>query len=135
MNIFGQNKGSLTLSGSATFFATTGLRPDLRFWVSDAFVGGAITTHAPPVVRLEVRCNTPVARVEIMRDGQRVYEWVGYSRDLAMEWQNACRAGDHYYYAHVVFEGEATNPFRNVATAYGVDAWSSPVWVSHGSGS
>ena len=111
-------------------FATTGLRPDLRFKVAGAFMGGDTTTNEAPVVELSVACEEPVVRVEIVRDGQVVHERDMADRNIQLDWiDSTCTPGRHYYYAHVLFAGTEYNPFWNSANAYGVNAWSSPVWV------
>ena len=111
-------------------FATTGLRPDLRFKVAGAFMGGKTTTDQAPVVELLVACEEPVVRIEIVRDGQVVHERDMGDRSIQLDWTDStCTPGRHYYYAHVLFAGTEYNPFWNSANAYGVNAWSSPVWV------
>ena len=111
-------------------FATTGLRPDLRFRVSKEFMGGKTETHVPPVIQLEVRCDSAITMVEIIRDGNVVHSVPQHGKEIALEWRDdSCAPGDHFYYAHVLFEGERTSHRFNVASAYGVDAWTSPVWV------
>jgi len=54
----------------------------------------------------------------------------GGDEELDLHWvDNKCAAGSHYYYAHVLFEGHESNPHWNISSAYGVHAWSSPVWI------
>jgi len=107
-------------------FATTGLRPDLRFRVCGAFMGGEAATDGAPLVEASVRCEAAVRRLEILRDGALVH----VERGDTVEWEDAgCKPGDHFYYLHALFEGEESNPYWNIASAYGVHAWSSPVWV------
>ncbi len=50
-------------------FATTGLRPDLRFKVSGCFMGGRTETDQSPSVELNVRCDVPLREARIVRDG------------------------------------------------------------------
>ena len=124
-------------------FATTGLRPDFRFWVSEAFMGGDTRTNRPPVTHVYVDCDSPIRKVEIIRDGSIVHTVTERKNHLEFEWADQpCPQGKHYYYVHVLFEDKESsattcmsclakveNPFFNIATAYGVHAWSSPVWV------
>ena len=111
-------------------FATTGLRPDLRFKVAGCFMGTETMTHEAPLVELSVTCEAPVTRVEIIRDGHIVYEHDTHRSDVHLRWSDSdCPPGDHFYYAHVLFAGAEYNPYWNAANAYGVNAWSSPVWV------
>ena len=111
-------------------FATTGLRPDLRFRVSGAFMGGEVITETPPLVQVDVRCDAPIRKIEIVRDGSLVHSEQLNTRDLSLTWQDdSCPPGEHFYYVHILFEGEEVNPHGNIASAYGVHAWSSPVWV------
>ena len=124
-------------------FATTGLRPDFRFWVSEAFMGGDTRTNRPPVIHVYVDCDTPVREVKIIRDGSIVHTVTERKGHLEFEWADrSCPPGKHYYYVHVLFGGKEKSPYDykpqrenlygNLATAYGVHAWSSPVWVELG---
>jgi len=111
-------------------FATTGVRPDLRFEVSGAMLGSEVEVDEPPVVRLSVRCDVPVRRVEIVRDRNVVHEIETDEAELRMEWLDRdCPPGEHYYYAYVRFDGDRPRGPGNVSPAYGPDAWTSPVWV------
>ncbi len=70
------------------------------------------------------------APMGVTRDGTAVHEEAPCSRQTDVEWADVnCPAGDHFYYAHVKFSGEEYNPYWNIANAYGVNAWTSPVWV------
>ena len=116
---------------SRRIFATTGLRPDLRFRVSGAFMGEAVCVDAPPAIELLVRCDAPVERVEVVRDGEVVRVAEGAGRSLEVRWtDSSCPSGLHVYYAHVEFSGGEDNPYWNIANAYGANAWTSPVWVT-----
>lgn len=53
-------------------FATTGLRPDLRFQIGETFMGGRGVVHGCPEVRVRVCCETPVLGIELIRDGECV---------------------------------------------------------------
>jgi len=113
-------------------FATTGLRPDLRFTVSDCFMGSEVIVNESPQVSLYVQCDSPIQKVEILRDGEVVNRVEVGEPELQFDWtDNSCLPGNHYYYAHVVFEGHESNPYWNIASAYGIHAWSSPVWVQY----
>jgi len=112
-------------------FATTGIRPDLRFRVGETFMGGCTSMADAPAVLVEVSADTPIERVEIVRDGAILHEESFSGPEIRIEWTDgSCPLGDHYYYAHVKFRGEEINPFWNIANAYGVNAWTSPVWVT-----
>lgn len=113
-------------------FATTGLRPDLRFSVSGTFMGGtAKIAGAPPFVEVSVAADVPIERIEIVRDGQVVHIVEPDQKKATCQWvdQN-CPAGSHFYYAHIQFQGHEHNPRWNIANAYGVNAWTSPIWVN-----
>lgn len=111
-------------------FATTGCRPELRFRVAGAFMGSEARADGAPPAELHVRADAPVLRLEILRDGRIVYYAEPGEAECDAEWEDAdCPAGLHFYYAHIVLEGEEENPYWNIATACGVQAWSSPVWV------
>lgn len=114
-------------------FATTGLRPDLRFRVSGAFMGGSAETDEPPVIDLSVECETPIRKVEVLRDGVTVLSREFGESKALLEWQDeTCEPGRHFYYAHVLFDGHEAERYWNIASAYGVHAWTSPVWVEVG---
>jgi len=116
---------------SRRVFATTGIRPDLRFWVTGTFMGGSTTLADTPLVTVEVAADTAIEHIEIIRDGDVVHEESFSSLEAGLEWADeSCRAGEHFYYAHIKFRGEEHNPFWNIANAYGVNAWTSPVWVT-----
>jgi hypothetical protein len=112
-------------------FATTGLRPDLRCWVAGACMGSETVTEAPPEIRIEVRCETPVRRIELLRDGVVVHASAHDDTEVLLTWRDeACTPGEHFYCAHVLFAGTEADLYWNIATAYGVHAWTSPVWVT-----
>lgn len=111
-------------------FATTGLRPDLRFAVGGIFMGGEGEVDGSPLVELTVRCPVPVSAVRLIRDGFVVHQATPNDADLALAWQDYdCPAGGHYYYAHITFAGDEPTLPWNLAPAYGLEAWSSPVWI------
>jgi len=115
-------------------FATTGLRPDVRFRVADIFMGGTGETDGDPLVQLSVRCEVPVRSIRIIRDGHQVHEQV-YENENAvnLQWRDmSFGKGPHWYYAHIIFAGHAAELPWNRAPAQGVDAWTSPVWVYSG---
>jgi hypothetical protein len=112
-------------------FATTGLRPDLRFTVSDAFMGSGIRVSGAPEVTVRVRCDVPVVRVAIVRNGKVVHQRRVVTRELDLSWRDATyRPGEYAYYAALTFAGDAPSRPWNLAPAYGIHAWSSPVWVN-----
>jgi len=79
---------------------------------------------------VDVRCERAVRRIEIVRDGELVH---AVEDEPSLRWADEdCPAGQHWYYAHVLFEGEELNPYWNIAGAQGVHAWTSPVWVHRG---
>ena len=112
-------------------FATTGLRPDLRFQVGDVPMGGTGEVDRPPLVQVFVRCDVPVRSITIVRDGQPVHEqhYAG-AREADLQWRDATSEPcSHWYYAHVTFSGQTAVLPWNRTPARGVDAWTSPVWV------
>jgi hypothetical protein len=73
----------------------------------------------------------PVAKVELVRDGEIVHTIAGTGWSGSLTWHDGdCRPGPHFYYAHILFEGEEQALPGNTAPACGVHAWSSPVWVT-----
>ncbi len=111
-------------------FASTGLRPDLRFMVDGVFMGGSGSTSGDPVVWVRVRCGARIRRIEIVRDGGVVNARDYDGCEVEFDWADKeCAPGEHFYYVHVIFAGEDKSLPWNLAPAYGIDAWSSPVWV------
>jgi len=114
-------------------FATTGLRPDLRFTVAGACMGSSAETAAAPDVHVQVSCRTPIRNIEVIRDGAVVMQRLFGDTAVDLLWSDEdCPPGEHYYYAHVVFEGEAETLPWNQSPAFGIDAWTSPVWIGYG---
>ena len=73
-----------------------------------------------------------MSRVEILRDGELVHTVAGGEEEVAFDWRDeTCALGRHFYYAHVLLDGREANPYWNIANAYGVNAWTSPVWVTY----
>ena len=121
-------------------FATTGLRPDLRFEVGGTFMGGRGVVRRCPGVSVHVCCDAPILEIELIRDGQCVASESFDTTEVAWTWTDRhCAPGDHWYYAHVRFAGghpdldwSSPEPLPwNVKPARGVDAWTSPVWIHH----
>ena len=111
-------------------FGTTGLRPDIRFSVSGCFMGGSADIEGPPQIHVAVKCDVPVCMVEIIADGHVAERRECDSNEIEVKWTDiACTPGDHYYYVHIVFEGETKSLYFNQAPAYGNQAWTSPVWI------
>ena len=111
-------------------FATTGLRPDLRLTVAGARMGSSAETAIPPDVHVQVSCEAPIRSIEIIRDGAVAMQRLFKDTAVDLLWSDEeCPRGKHYYYAHVVFEGETETLPWNRAPAFGIDAWTSPVWV------
>lgn len=119
-------------------YATTGLRPVIRFDVSGTVMGSEGTTAGPPVVRLRARCEVPVELVRVIRDGQEVHRERPVSTEVELNWTDRqAQPGLHWFYVHVQFavenaEVDWTEPMPlpwNTKPARGRDAWTSPVWV------
>jgi hypothetical protein len=119
-------------------YATTGLRPIIRFSVSGTVMGSEGRTADLPSVSLSVSCDMPVEQVRIVRDGQEIHRAEPGETEMQMRWtdQKVSR-GSHWYYAHLQFgventEVDWTAPMPlpwNTKPAYGRDAWTSPVWL------
>ena len=111
-------------------FATTGLRPDLRFWVSGAFMGQETTVNNSPEAKVSVQCREAIQTIEIIRDGQSVFTVSPDEHEVQCTFvDKECLPGRHWYYLHVVFIGVQEILPWNQQPAYGIHAWSSPVWV------
>jgi len=107
-------------------FATTGIRPDLRFSVCGKTMGEEAKINSVPKFCVNVSADKPIVQIEIIRDGKIIF----VSNSNSFEWfDDSCAIGRHYYYIHVVFQGEQPILPWNLAVPFGVHAWSSPVWI------
>ena len=113
-------------------FATTGLRPEIRFDVNGCMMGGSAESTDLPVIHLHVRSNVPICAVEIVADGDRCRKIGCHCAEFDIEWTDSrCESGNHFYYAHIVFEGSTDILEFNQSEAYGNEAWTSPVWITY----
>ena len=114
-------------------FATTGIRPDLRFSVSGIPMGGfgACACSEPPEISIAIEAPTRITSVEILRDGKVIY-----ANRLSDNTFRHCAQddrvgpGEHWYYARITFEGDDHDLSWNLSPAFGSRAWTSPVWVT-----
>jgi hypothetical protein len=120
-------------------FATTGLRPEMRFSIGEILMGSEGNTDATPELSIHVSCDVPVEAVEVVRDGTIVQVWRGKTTDLTYSWRDHnCRHGRHWYYVHVRFQAPPGQidwslpmPMQwNVKPACGIDAWTSPIYIT-----
>jgi len=119
-------------------FATTGLRPELRFSIGDLLMGSEGDVDGPPELAIYLRSDVSAEAVEIIRDGTIVHVWEGRESELAYAWSDPdCPAGQHWYYVHIRFEApdgvDWSQPMPlpwNVKPARGIDAWTSPIYVN-----
>ena len=120
-------------------YATTGPRPAIRFSVSGVDMGSQGRVTDAPVVALALRCDSEsVERIRLIRDGVTVYDEAHDGHDVTLNWTDeTCLPGNHWYYAHIRFKTDNTEadwaaPMAlpwNIMPAYGIDAWTSPVWI------
>ncbi|MCP4593616.1 MAG: CehA/McbA family metallohydrolase [bacterium] len=103
-------------------FATTGVKLSLRFTVNNRPMGEAITTDAPPSLRIDVAVPPEEGKlrwIEIVRNGSVVNTYGGEGQRSRYTFTDPnCPVGaTSYYYLRVTLAD------RNMA-------WSSPVWVT-----
>jgi Protein of unknown function (DUF3604) len=100
-------------------YATTGARILLDFSVGGLGMGASGAVDKAEC-RATVHAPAPIARVEIIKDGQVVYGEEPEGLDAEIAWTDPVeRTCEHYYYLRVIQHD-------------GQQAWSSPVWVSPG---
>ena len=98
-------------------YATTGARLLLDFAIGELPMG-AVGQVEQVICRFAVHGTTPLARVEIIRDGQQVWYAQPDALDCTHAWADPNPlAGEHWYYLRVT-------------QADGEMAWSSPIWVA-----
>ncbi len=97
-------------------YATTRVRVLLRFCAAGTPMGGETEVDGPFPVTVEAKSSTPIARVEIVQDGEDVASITPGTQ--AVHWREQLKVQDDesWVYARVTRED-------------GEMAWSSPVWV------
>jgi hypothetical protein len=98
-------------------FAIRGGEPMLvEFHLNDTFMGGEVSqSKAPLRAAVHVSAQSPVMKIEIVRDGRYIYSRPGaQQKELRFDFTDADRG--KYYYVRVWLEGEKY-------------AWTSPVFV------
>jgi uncharacterized protein DUF3604 len=118
-------------------FATTGLRPDLRFSIGNILMGEEGECSYPPKLHIQVSCDVPVCTVDIIRNGEKIHSCRPDSREVDLSWHDeGCPDERNWYYIHVGFtasgklDWSSPTPLPwNVKPAYGIDAWASPIWI------
>jgi hypothetical protein len=99
-------------------YATTGARILVDFSVSGVPMGGERTGGSDaPTIMATVHAVSPVARVEIIRDGQVVQAMQGDGLDMVVNWADGTvTPGRHWYLLKVIQADKEM-------------AWTSPVWI------
>jgi hypothetical protein len=99
-------------------YATTGPRILVDFAVSGIAMGGAGEIGAgTPTVTATIHGVAPIARVEVVRDGQTVKTIAGDGLDLTAEWSDDTAAsGRHWYLLKAIQTDQEM-------------AWTSPIWL------
>ena len=97
-------------------FATTNVRIILRFSVCGRPMGSEVAHDGPRPISLRVSSETPIARVEIVRNGQDIVRLLPDTREVDFKAEDPGSEGTDWYYARITRED-------------GEMAWSSPVWV------
>ena len=96
-------------------FAIRGGQPLLvDFRIDGAFMGSEFKSAKPPRIEVTVRAQSPIEKIEIVRDGQYIYTHPGGGAETKLNYQDT-QIGT-YYYVRVWLEG-------------GKYAWSSPIWT------
>jgi hypothetical protein len=96
-------------------YGTTGERILLDFRINGHGMGEEVVLSAPPVLRAQVAGTAPLARVELIRNGDVVLAQQANGPDLTFTWQDDDVSLGYYY--------------LRVTQADGEMAWSSPIWL------
>ncbi len=98
-------------------YATTHARIILKFELDGHPMGSEYRTENPPLVSVEVIGSDEIQKVEIIKNGKRIHEYLGKSEFVKFVYMDRqVKKGKSYYYVRVLQ--------RN-----GEMAWSSPVFV------
>jgi hypothetical protein len=97
-------------------YATTGARILLDFTMSGLAMGS--TGQAEQVVcKARIHAVSPLQQVEIIKDGQIIWQQAIQGLDADVKWIDPERpVKEHFYYLHVIQED-------------GHQAWASPIWI------
>jgi hypothetical protein len=101
--------------------ATTGARRiPLEFRMDGEWQGSLLTLDTLPTFSIRAEGTAPIARVDLVSNGEVVRTWTGTGQDFAAEGRIAAtpERPDNYYYVRVL-------------QTDGNLAWSSPIWVSY----
>ncbi len=97
-------------------FATTNVRTIVRFAVCGQPMGGEVTCEGPRSIALRVVGQSPIALVEIVRNGESIVALRPGALEVDHEGEDVGAGNGDWYYARITHED-------------GERAWSSPVWV------
>lgn len=128
--------------------ASQGFHVSCDFKVNECFIGEQGKTDADPQIYCNVSTTDEVIElVNVVRDGEVVYECRPGSTDCEFEFADeGLAAGEHFYYVRIKVAGESSfnfepgknslKPFtkeskypHNLSKAVGVFAWTSPIWI------
>jgi len=97
-------------------YGTTGERILVDFRVDGHIMGEEVRLSSPPLLEVLVAGTAPLARVEVIRNGEVILTQQTDARDLSFAWQEE-EMHSGYYYLRVTQSDEEM-------------AWSSPIWVA-----
>ena len=83
-------------------------------------MGSQVKLNGKLIFKIEVACNVPVGKIDIVKDGLDSKSYIPQSNELDISWDTTepPLESDAYYYIRVTLSD-------------GVNlAWSSPIWVS-----
>ncbi len=115
-------------------FATSGSRMILNFNVNDSIMGQELKLGASDKPHITGRAITsePIEKMEIIRNGQPVFERSGGGRkDLELDWQEPNELRDLVQQRSLLNEKNVYYYLR-VTTVNKIFGWASPVWVIEG---
>lgn len=97
-------------------FATTNVRTLVRFSVCGQPMGSEVTHDGPRPIALHVAGQSPIAKAEIVRNGEEIVTLHPSGWDVDYQVEDRGTGTTDWYYARITHEN-------------GEMAWSSPVWV------
>ena len=106
--------------------------------IVDSRANGALMGQeaATPSGQVDLECTViatrPIVEATLVRDGQKIKKFGGKGTNrLTLAYRDQdLTPGTHWYYWHVIQEGESPDYPGNVKVAEGPLAWSSPHWVT-----
>ena len=100
-------------------YATTGIKPRIKFTINDKIIGEEFTTSEKPNIRVEVSCYNDLKWITIVKNNKDWYRYGGEGMESRFsKIDDEITPGESFYYLRVETED------KNMA-------WTSPIWVNY----